>query len=37
MLSNPIESRGRIQGLIRVFNDVLRMFESDAEPERLDA
>src|SRR5580698_1832615 len=37
MLSNPIEPRCRIQGLIQVFNDVLRMFEPDAEPDRFGA
>ena len=37
MLSNLMEPRGRIQGVIQVFNDVLRMFKSDAEPDRFDA
>jgi hypothetical protein len=37
ILSNPVELRGSSQGLIQVFNDVLLVFESDAEPDRFDA
>lgn len=37
MLGDPIEPRGRIQCVIQVFNDVPRMFNSDAEPDRFDA